>query len=133
MKSLLLASMISTLVSHANPEHLMKPALLPEKCPTVASLASQGLDHVAPVLLASAWIGVKENSHYDTNDSWSLIYMDNTEKYNGKIAMQQLSKKISLHESDGAPEWDQDTGLTVCFYEYKHQPSMVAITPSLYS
>jgi hypothetical protein len=138
MKTLLLTTVLSTLLSngtHTTP--LVMPERLPEKCPSVASMLSQGLDHVSPFMLPgnNAWVGIKENSHYDTNDNWTLFTAGEGDK-NGRVAIQQLSKNIGSMQFEGGPELDKETGLVICAYKNDSAEPLnfaFAITPSIYS
>ena len=134
MKTLLLATMLSTLLSNGTQTTpLVKPDTLPEKCPSVSSILSQGLDHVSPFLFPGKnyWVGIKENSHYDTNDNWGVYTAGEGDK-NGRIAIQQLSKNIGSMQFKEGPGWDSDTGLVYCVYESDSHVTL-AFTPSIYS
>ena len=148
MKTLLLTTMLSTLLSngtHTTSQAMLKT--LPEKCPSVSSISSQGLDHVIPLhspfvfpfpdeqLKHWLWVGIKENSHYDTNDSWTVHTIGEGDK-NGRMAIHQLSKHMSSMQFEEGPERDKDTGLVVCVYKYDDEDlfSMtMAFSPALYN
>ena len=133
MKTLFLASMLSTLLAAGTQtKPLDKPGTLPEKCPSVSSISSQGLDYVAPFIPGRGWIGVKENSHYDTNDTWTFTLFTDSDAKNGRIAIQQLSKKISSFNLKFGPRWDDEMGLVYCEYETGGHSLATAFTPSLY-
>lgn len=134
MKSLLLASMLSTLISGTHTTTpLDKPGTLPEKCPSVLSMSSKGLNYVAPFIPGSAWIGVRENSRYDTKDTWTFLLIASSHAKNGKIALQELTNNISSYQLKSGPQWDNEMGIAYCEYETEsgHDFS-VTFTPSLY-
>lgn len=135
MKAVFLTSVLSTLISNGGPTvPVSKPGNLPEKCPSIMSLSSQGLDYVVPMIPGRAWIGVKENSHYDTNDMWTMYLMTDSDSKNGRVAIQQLVKKISSFHLDAGPEWDNEIGVVTCFYVPDSGGGFAAtFTPSLYS
>ncbi len=136
MKSLILTTMLSTLLSHgANtstaPLVKVRPPV-PASCPSLNSLITQGLDYVAPMFIA--WVGVKENSYYDTKDNWTLVMFDPTNETKGRVAMQQLVKDLKIAQNQMGPTWDNDLQAYGCTYQDKDNNLFVAaITPSIYS
>lgn len=133
MKTLLMTTVLSALLSHGeNTVPVVKPKAQPEKCPGIAMMAWVGLDHVTP-FPEMGWIGVKENSSYDTGDKWTFMILNFRGESNGKNAIQQLSKDIGTLQLKGEPLWDEKFGKYICFYEDEAKEIIAgAITPVMY-
>jgi hypothetical protein len=87
----------------------------PNKCPSVASIVSVGLDSVDS-LGGDVWAGSKKNSTYDTNENWTFGIMYIEEKSPEK-AFEKLSKALTVLVSmNQSPERDKDYGKYVCWY-----------------
>jgi hypothetical protein len=145
MKGLILSTILSSLLSHgANTSHPVKSVAvpLPEKCPSIAVIASQGLDHVSPFILAgfNSWMGIKENTRYDTNDNWTFMGLQINGDRNGKVAIQQITSQLNSLHINGEPQIDSDSQIAFCLYTQddslkQDNPYVVGIayTPSSYS
>lgn len=121
MKGLILSTILSSLLSHGvNTAHSTKliPSALPDKCPSVTAIASQGLDHISPFLLwgSVSWMGIKENARYDTNDNWTLIGIQSEGDKNGKVAILQMTAQLNSLQVNGGPQIDNDNHVAFCIY-----------------
>lgn len=138
MKSLVLTALLSSLMS-SEIEQGKQPTLMPEKCPSVASIASDKINYVAPFPTPMNgaefwWIGVIENSYFDTEDNWTIVMLMTTKERNGRKIMENIANAVQHlkpFRSD-MPQWDEQLG-AICTYRSKQDNLVaVAIAPSLY-
>jgi len=145
MKSLLLATALavaaltSTTVLAQSGDN--QPTL-PEKCPSLAAIAAEGLDHLSlnEFFSTYSWVGVKEKSNYDTKESWTLFYYGH-HSLNPKRAMAEMVEALDEFATDypryiAEPIWSYglktplDTPAVECVYHIRGE-TILAITPSV--
>jgi len=109
-----LATVMLTSPTHASANNI------PNKCPSVASIVSVGLDSIEP-FEGATWTGSKRNSTYDTNENWTFAIMFIEAKTPEK-AFEKASKALTVLVSmNQSPEQFNDKGIYVCWYQGNFQ------------